>query len=187
MREYSRENRENADYFISLESRDRKVIFGFLRLRIPDKSDEPVFKCLEDAGLVRELHVYGEVVPVGFKKNHVSQHGGVGKRLLELAEEITLKKNRKNIAVISGIGVVDYYKKHGYSITSTEEGSYLVKDLEKQFENRNDLRRRVGYSWILIRMSISSSDQVNLVRKITKNRGVTGKMTKISNSRLHSI
>lgn len=136
VREYTRENRDNRDYFISLESKDRKVIFGFLRLRIPDVcTHEPVFECLEDAGLVRELHVYGEVVPVGFKKKDVSQHGGVGKRLLDLAEEITYKKGKMNIAVISGVGVVDYYKKRGYSSTVVEEGSYLVKNLDNQYKN----------------------------------------------------
>jgi ELP3 family radical SAM enzyme/protein acetyltransferase len=152
IREYTRENRDNTDYFISLESRDRKVIFGFLRLRIPDqRTHEPVFDCLEDAGLVRELHVYGEVVPVGFKKKDVSQHGGVGKRLLELAEEITYKKGKMNIAVISGVGVVDYYKKRGYSTTPIDQGSYLVKNLDNQYKN-NKIKQWIFQGFMIVGM-----------------------------------
>jgi len=152
VREYTRENRDNRDYFISLESKDRKVIFGFLRLRIPDVcTHEPVFECLEDAGLVRELHVYGEVVPVGFKKKDVSQHVGVGKRLLELAEEITYKKGKMNIAVISGVGVVDYYKKRGYTTTPVEQGSYLVKNLDNQYKN-NKIKQWLLQGFMIVGM-----------------------------------
>ena len=129
-REYSFQNGANTDYFISLESRDRKVIFGFLRLRIPNKGiHKPVFECLKDAAMIRELHVYGEVVPVGFAKENVSQHKGVGKKLLEMAEEISYTNGRKKIAVISGIGVKKYYEKHNYKQMSVYDGDFLVKDL----------------------------------------------------------
>ena len=129
-REYSFQNGANTDYFISLESKDRKVIFGFLRLRIPNKEiHKPVFECLKDAAMIRELHVYGEVVPVGFAKENVSQHKGVGKKLLDIAEEISYTNGRKKIAVISGIGVKKYYEKHNYKQMNVYDGDFLVKDL----------------------------------------------------------
>ena len=132
-REYSFDNGryDPTEYFISAESPDRKVIFGFLRLRIPNiKKHFPVFDCLEGSALIRELHVYGEVVPVGFSKDNVSQHRGVGSKLLKIAEEIAyFKGERKRIAVISGIGVKGFYEKHNYVKTEIEDGDFLIKDI----------------------------------------------------------
>ena len=48
-----------SDFFISCESLDRKVIFGFLRLRLNKKNMNTEFKFLRELALVRELHVYG--------------------------------------------------------------------------------------------------------------------------------
>ena len=107
-REYSYVNGKHTDYFISAESRDRKVIFGFLRLRIPIREfHKPAFECLEYCALIRELHVYGEVVPVGFSKENVSQHKGVGTKLLKMAEDCAYYRgNLQKVAVISD----DIYK-----------------------------------------------------------------------------
>ena len=74
--------------------------------------------------IIRELHVYGELVPVGSKKK--TQHIGLGKRLLKKAEEIVLKNNFEKIAIISGVGVRGYYKKQGYRLKNT----YMVKKLK---------------------------------------------------------
>ncbi|HPN81233.1 MAG TPA: GNAT family N-acetyltransferase, partial [bacterium] len=54
------------------------------------------------------------------------QHLGLGKKLLQQAEKITRQHQLKKIAVISGVGVREYYKKNGYNL----EGSYMVKTLE---------------------------------------------------------
>ena len=46
-REYSKVNGIPADYFISAESQDRKVIFGFVPVRIPIREfHKPVFQSL---------------------------------------------------------------------------------------------------------------------------------------------
>lgn len=104
------------EYFISAESRDGKVLYGFCRLRIDKKS--PIAPAI-----IRELHVYGVLVSIGGDKK--VQHSGLGKRLMKEAEKIAVREKAENIAVISGIGVRGYYKKLGYQ----EKGSYMVKKL----------------------------------------------------------
>jgi elongator complex protein 3 len=50
----------------------------------------------------------------------------LGKKLLEEAEKIVKEESDcKKIAVISGIGVREYYGKRGYTL----EGDYMVKIL----------------------------------------------------------
>jgi elongator complex protein 3 len=73
--------------------------------------------------MIRELHVYGRVKEVGTKSKTESQHLGIGKSLLKKAEEISGHHGYNRIAVISGIGVRDYYRKRGYEL----QGTYMVK------------------------------------------------------------
>ncbi|MFA5248592.1 MAG: tRNA uridine(34) 5-carboxymethylaminomethyl modification radical SAM/GNAT enzyme Elp3 [Patescibacteria group bacterium] len=114
------------EYFISADSLDGKTLYGFCRLRLPELSiNDGKFKFLNSSAIVRELHVYGELVPTGGKKK--TQHFGLGQRLLKQAEKISKENNFKNIAVISGIGARGYYKKFGYKMKS----GYLVKGLKK--------------------------------------------------------
>jgi len=48
-----------------------------------------------------------------------------GKQLLLEAERIAREADFKKVAIISGIGVREYYKKRGYHV----EGTYMVKYL----------------------------------------------------------
>lgn len=132
VREY--EASDGKELFISCESKDTIALFGFLRLRFPSYYSEDSrssrvsreFTCLTDKTvLVRELHVYGNVLPVGTrtKTRYHDQHRGIGKRLLQMAESISLWEGYSRIAVISGIGVMEYYKKRGYHL----EDYYMVK------------------------------------------------------------
>lgn len=105
------------EYFISAVSRDDKILYGFLRLHLNVNS--PIA-----AALVRELHVYGELVPVGDKKQ--VQHAGLGKKLLKEAERIAKKFKADKMAIISGIGARGYYRKTGYKLQQT----YMVKGLK---------------------------------------------------------
>jgi len=104
------------EYFISYNSRDNKKLYGFCRLRVINRIKK---------GIIRELHVYGELVSVGSKKQ--VQHSGLGKKLLKKAESISKKYNCKEISVISGVGVRDYYRKNGYRLS----GTYMKKSLTK--------------------------------------------------------
>ena len=116
------------EYFISFESVDEMCIFGFIRLRLPSNTEDTKreFTILsQHTGLIRELHVYGNVVPVGHKKKRDTQHKGFGRRLLQKAEQIAKNNGCSTIAVISGIGVTEYYRKLGYTMIDT----YMQKSL----------------------------------------------------------
>jgi elongator complex protein 3 len=51
------------------------------------------------------------------------QHRGYGEELLSQAEETARSAGYGKVAVISGIGVRDYYRKFGY----VREGPYMTK------------------------------------------------------------
>ncbi|MDD4271305.1 MAG: tRNA uridine(34) 5-carboxymethylaminomethyl modification radical SAM/GNAT enzyme Elp3 [Patescibacteria group bacterium] len=108
-----------VEYFLSYESKDGKVLYGFCRLRLVN-AKSPLPPLLKGAGLIRELHVYGELVSVGKLKK--VQHAGLGKMLMQEAEKITREQGYKKIAVIAGVGVRGYYRKLGYRL----EDSYMV-------------------------------------------------------------
>jgi len=110
------------EFFLSLNTENDKLI-ALLRLRINALKNKAVFKCLQKAALIRELHTYGTIVPIGKKSTNTSQHRGFGKMLLKKAEEIALKNNFKKIAVISGIGVKNFWRENGFQ----DDGYYLVK------------------------------------------------------------
>ena len=57
------------------------------------------------------------------------QHAGLGKLLLKEAEKIAKKNNSNIIAVISGIGVRNYYRRLGYRLGKGKSTSYLIKKL----------------------------------------------------------
>lgn len=104
------------EYFLSADSQDNKTLYGFCRLRIDKNS--PIAPAL-----IRELHVYGKLVSIGNEKK--VQHSGLGKKLLAFAEKLARQNKVKKMAVISGVGVREYYKKRGYKLV----GNYMVKDL----------------------------------------------------------
>jgi len=139
---------DGIEYFLSIESKNRKILYAFLRLRIPTPRSRAfmarpaspkgsptriqlyeLLPELKGAALIRELHTYGQLVPLG--KTGKVQHSGLGKKLMVEAEKIVKTLNQvqgdkvKKIAIISGIGVRPYYKKMGYKL----EGSYMVKNL----------------------------------------------------------
>ena len=117
---------QGFEYFLSFESPDERCLFGFLRLRIsnPSNPSKLEFPILHNRGLIRELHIYGDLVPIDKSKSHAAQHHGFGRRLLKQAEKITYSYNLAGTAVISGIGVKRYYEKHGY----THHSTYMIKD-----------------------------------------------------------
>ena len=109
------------EHFISFDSDDSLV--GFARLRFPANSWRPE---VSDAAFVRELHVYGMVVPIGREgKGDEVQHRRYGMRLLSEAENLALNAGYRRIAIMAGIGVRPYYRRLGYE----RSGPYMVKDL----------------------------------------------------------
>ncbi|NYZ78679.1 tRNA uridine(34) 5-carboxymethylaminomethyl modification radical SAM/GNAT enzyme Elp3 [Candidatus Micrarchaeota archaeon] len=116
---------EGKEIFLSFDEMKHDALIGFLRLRIPSEKEHR--KELKNAGGVRELHVYGEMLPVGEKRKKEFQHMRFGRRLLEEAEKIANEEfDCRKLAVISGVGARDYYFKLGYK----RDGPYVSKDLD---------------------------------------------------------
>uniref|UniRef100_UPI0037E812A9 elongator complex protein 3 n=1 Tax=Semicossyphus pulcher TaxID=241346 RepID=UPI0037E812A9 len=111
--------------FLSYEDPEQDILIGLLRLRrCSPQSFRPELK--GDVSIVRELHVYGSVVPVSSRDPSKFQHQGFGMMLMEEAERISRDEHGSSkLAVISGVGTRNYYRKMGYEL----EGPYMVKDL----------------------------------------------------------
>ncbi|MCC6639505.1 tRNA uridine(34) 5-carboxymethylaminomethyl modification radical SAM/GNAT enzyme Elp3 [Candidatus Falkowbacteria bacterium] len=121
------ETEGGTEYFISYESKDNSTLFGFVRLRLPfdiSKKITSKLPALKKSALIRELHVYGAVVPINSQGNKV-QHKGLGTRLMHEAEKIAAQHGYNKISVISGIGVRKYYEKLGYH----QESTYMTKTI----------------------------------------------------------
>tara|TARA_B100001093_G_scaffold491837_1_gene532326 strand:+ start:1903 stop:3849 length:1947 start_codon:yes stop_codon:yes gene_type:complete len=112
------------NYFIEYESIDKRVLFGFIRLRFVEKENMIKFDILKNRGLIRELHVYGDTTAVNTYDRRGCQHKGIGKGLLLEAEKKTMEHGIYGIVVISGEGVKGYYEKFGYR----EVDTFMVKD-----------------------------------------------------------
>uniref|UniRef100_A0AAA9T8V8 Elongator complex protein 3 n=1 Tax=Bos taurus TaxID=9913 RepID=A0AAA9T8V8_BOVIN len=88
--------------FLSYEDPDQDILIGLLRLR---KCSEETFRfeLVGGVSIVRELHVYGSVVPVSSRDPTKFQHQGFGMLLMEEAERIAREEHGSGkIAVISG-------------------------------------------------------------------------------------
>jgi elongator complex protein 3 len=74
------------EHFISYVTPDDKLA-GFVRLSLPGKdSPQTGISDLDEAALIREVHVYGQSLAVGAEKKGAAQHAGLGTRLLEEAD-----------------------------------------------------------------------------------------------------
>ncbi|MGP8324097.1 MAG: tRNA uridine(34) 5-carboxymethylaminomethyl modification radical SAM/GNAT enzyme Elp3 [Methanosarcinaceae archaeon] len=112
-----------VEHFISFEDVKQDILIGFLRLRFPGA---PHRNELKDAALVRELHVYGSMVPVGENAKGMDwQHRGYGAELLACAEQLSHENEYRKLSILSGIGVKEYYRKLGYMC----DGVYMSKKM----------------------------------------------------------
>lgn len=116
------------EHFISFVTPDDKLA-GFVRLSLPGRdSPQTGLSDLHEAALIRELHVYGQSLPVGAEKEGAAQHAGLGTRLLEEAERVAQANGFERMAVISAVGTRGYYLERGF-----ERGElYLVKMIGRQ-------------------------------------------------------
>ncbi len=124
---------KGKEIFLSFEDKERNKLYALLRLRIPlflDKITKEskiteIMPVLKKAAIIREVHTYGQMLPLG-EKTLSAQHQGLGKKLIREAEKIAKKEfGLRKITVISGIGVRGYYSKLGYCLSDT----YMVKRL----------------------------------------------------------
>ena len=136
--------------FLAYEDPKQDILIGLLRLR---KCSEDTYRPELKGGcsIVRELHVYGSVVPVNAKDPSKFQHQGFGILLMEEAARIAREEHESvKISVISGkshakplkselnrsltfysllylqgVGTRNYYRKLGYEL----DGPYMSKSL----------------------------------------------------------
>ena len=112
------------EHFLSIEDINEESIAGFIRLRLPSKNHfRP--EITDTTALIRELHVYGNMIKIGGKNPKIGQHTGFGEKLLKEAENIALDNGKDEMAIISGIGTRNYYRKFGYE----KVGPYMMKKL----------------------------------------------------------
>ncbi len=116
------------EIFLSYENKKDAYLVAYLRLRKP--SEYAHRRELNDGKtmVVREVKVVGELVPIDKKPNKKTQlqHRGFGKLLMKNAEKIALEDfDSKKLAVISGIGVRNWFYELGYTL----DGIYVSKPL----------------------------------------------------------
>jgi elongator complex protein 3 len=118
---------EGEEIFISAEDTENDVLIGYLRLRIPSEKAHRQEIREKPCSIVRELHVYGPLVPVGKHLPKAWQHKGYGSILLTEAERMSKEDyDLKKILVISALGTKQYYMRFGYQY----DGVYVSKLLE---------------------------------------------------------
>ena len=123
---------DGKEIFLQYVSPDKKKLFALLRLRIPNpgsileyKKIEP-WRTIQNAAIIREVHTYGKLTGINKKDARSPQHIGLGKKLVREAERIAKDEyGFKKVAVISGVGVREYYRKLGYR----QKETYMVKDI----------------------------------------------------------
>lgn len=109
------------EFFIRYVSGESLI--GFIRLRFPA---DPWREEIASSAFVRELHVYGSIVPISEKAGPREwQHRNFGDGLLKEAERTAREEGYDSVGIMSGIGVRPYYRKKGYR----RSGPYMVKGL----------------------------------------------------------
>ena len=118
-------SRAGEEHFLSFRNREGRVA-GFLRLLLPSPGGEdPGLEEIRGAALVREVHVYGQALPLGGRGEKAAQHRGLGRRLMAKAEEIAREGGYGKVAVIAAVGTRAWYASLGYTL----KGTYMARRL----------------------------------------------------------
>ena len=110
---------DTEEHFLSYTTPDDRLA-GYLRLSLPleagsaqrTRMRQELYQTipeLENAALIREVHVYGQALEVGADMPGAAQHSGLGTSLIEKAEETALNAGLKSMAVIAAVGTRLYY------------------------------------------------------------------------------
>lgn len=113
------------EHFLHYVTPDDRLA-GYLRLSFPlPEAPQLPFTDLEGAALIREVHVYGQSLPVGAEQHGAAQHIGLGTRLLQAAEAMARERGYRRLAVIAAIGTRQYYEQRGFA----RGDYYMVREL----------------------------------------------------------
>lgn len=114
------------EHFLQFVTPDDKIA-GYLRLSLPmTRAPQTGMPELENAALIREIHIYGQSLPVGAEQSGAAQHIGLGSQLIERACEIARGAGYSRLAVIAAIGTRIYYQARGF-----ERGEfYMIRPLD---------------------------------------------------------
>jgi len=106
---------DGLEVFLSIEDPGRDVLVAYARLRIGAKE-----------ATVRELKVFGRLVPIHESAGERWQHRGFGRRLMAECERIARDEFRRSrMRVTSGVGVRGYYRSLSYRL----ERPYMERTL----------------------------------------------------------
>lgn len=116
---------DSEEVFLSYVTQD-DLLAGYLRLCLPGpEAPATGLPDLESAALVRELHIYGQSLPLGESEQGAAQHAGLGAELMEQAEAIARHQGYPRLAVIAALGTRGYYQRLGYELGE----SYMLKQI----------------------------------------------------------
>ena len=108
------ESSGGTELFLSIEDPGPDVLVAYARLRI------------DAAATLRELKVFGRMVPIHEAAEDRWQHRGFGRRLLLECERVASEEfGARTLRVTSGVGVRGYYRALGYRL----EAPYVLKAL----------------------------------------------------------
>jgi len=121
---YTEEASGGWDIFLSFEDTGKDILIGYIRLRIPSEhAHRPEVRSAPSA-IIRELHVYGPMAPVGTRRPGSWQHRGFGAELIAEAERVAQEEyDAKKVLILSALGVKRYYARFGYR----PDGPYVSK------------------------------------------------------------
>lgn len=104
-----------SEIFLSFDEEETNGLVAYSRLRISN-----------GVARLRELKVFGEVVPIDEGSGERWQHRGLGKKLLVECERIVQEEmGIDKLSVTSGVGARGYYRKMVYAL----EKPYMIKNL----------------------------------------------------------
>jgi len=89
-------------------------IAGFVRLSLP-RGDAPIAE-IDGAAMIRQVQVYGPALALGDEAGGRAQHQGLGRRLIEMAEDEARAAGFDRVAVIAAVGTRDYYRGLGFEL-----------------------------------------------------------------------
>ena len=142
-----------AEHFLEFQLADQTLL-ALLRLHLPQDDVYTYDDHIKGCAMIRELHTYGVLQSLhsppdkdelkGVKNNDQqnppssscrggnsapqnpkAQHIGLGRQLIAKAEQIARDNGFAKLAVISGVGVKEYYRTLGF----IDAGTYLVKEV----------------------------------------------------------